>query len=551
MSKENKIVLSISILTLVIVCLPLFTGNCINGHDIEYHLLRIESLKQGILMGKPFLKVNVLFFGQRGYASSLFYPDFLLYLPAVLRALSVPINTSYHIFIAFCFTAAYGTTYFCAKKISGNSYTALMCAVILTLSTYHLDDVYLRSAVGEYTAFIFLPFLVYGLYDMIFGELEHPVFMGIGFSGVLLCHTNTTFFCIGLYAIAFLFSIKKFIKNKKLFIRLIITAMSVLAVTAFYWVPVLEQILSGGFLYAASEFNLANEMLEVKDILSNNAPAMGIGLFVLCLPRIFLIRTEGEKKSALLRFADWCLLFGLLFSFGATRLFPWARVQDLLSFIQFPWRLFIVSTTLLSFAAAIYMSYYFKEENEKETALLLVLAVMIVGFAGNITNNEQGYYSYSDDYYSYIPFTGNVIGGEWLPSGVTDREALLVNTDTAVDSNGKEYTVERFKNELSVDNLDENADYVDIPFIYYKGYAAEGIDQNTKIQLSVTGEGANGQCRVYLNESSSHIRVFYKGTILQKVSLAVSILLCLLLLVVFFKHKNIIVSKQGTSNRAS
>ena len=167
------------------------------------------------------------------------------------------------------------------------------------------------------------------------------------------------------------------------------TAMSVLAVTAFYWVPVLEQILSGGFLYAASEFNLANEMLEVKDLLSNSAPAMGIGLFVLCLPRIFLSRTEGEKRSVLIRFADGCLLFGLLFSLGATRLFPWARVQNLLSFIQFPWRLFIVSSTLLSFAAAIYMSDYFKEENKKETALLIVLAVMIVGFAGNITNNEQ------------------------------------------------------------------------------------------------------------------------------------------------------------------
>jgi hypothetical protein len=461
----------------------------------------------------------------------------------VLRALSVPINTSYHLFIAFCFIAAYGTTYFCAKKISGNAYTALMCAVILTLSTYHLDDVYLRSAVGEYTAFIFLPFLVYGLYDMIFGELEHPVLMGIGFSGVLLCHTNTTFFVIGLYTIAFLLSIKKIIKNKKLFVRLIITAISVIGVTSFYWIPVLEQILSGGFLYAASEFNLANEMLEVKDLLSNNAPAMGIGLFVLCLPRLFLIRVEVEKRSISLKFADWCLLFGLLFSLGATRLFPWARVQNLLSFIQFPWRLFIVSTTLLSFAAAIYMSYYFKEENRKETALFIVLAVMIAGFSSNITNNEEGYYSYSDDYYSYISFTGNVIGGEWLPSGVTDREALLINTDIAVDSNGKQYTVERFKNELSVDNLNQNADYVDVPFIYYKGYAAEGINQNTKTRLSVTCEGANGQCRIYLNGDNSHIRVFYKGTILQKVSLVVSILLCLLLLVVFYKQRNIIVSK--------
>ena len=72
---------AVSLIALIIACLPLFTVNCIQGHDIDYHLLRIEALKTGILNGLPFLRVNMLFFGGEGYASSMFYPDFLLYPP--------------------------------------------------------------------------------------------------------------------------------------------------------------------------------------------------------------------------------------------------------------------------------------------------------------------------------------------------------------------------------------------------------------------------------------------------------------------------------------
>ena len=84
---NKKFYISVGAITLFVACLPLFTLNCIGGHDIAYHLLRIEALKAGILAGRPFLRINMLFFGGMGYASSLFYPDLFLYFPAVLRLL--------------------------------------------------------------------------------------------------------------------------------------------------------------------------------------------------------------------------------------------------------------------------------------------------------------------------------------------------------------------------------------------------------------------------------------------------------------------------------
>ena len=73
-------------------------------------------------------------------------------------------------------------------------------------------------------------------------------------------------------------------------------------------------------------------------------------------------------------------------------------------------------------------------------------------------------------------------------------------------------------NSLSVSGVD--AEYLDVPFVYYLGYAAE--DENGKI-LKTDGSGFNGRVRVW-PDSGRNVKVFYKGTILQKVSDIISIL---------------------------
>ena len=41
--QENRISLAVFLVVVLIACSPLITKLCINGHDLEYHLLRIES----------------------------------------------------------------------------------------------------------------------------------------------------------------------------------------------------------------------------------------------------------------------------------------------------------------------------------------------------------------------------------------------------------------------------------------------------------------------------------------------------------------------------
>ena len=337
----------ISVIVILTACLPLFTLNCIGGHDIAYHLLRIEALKEGIASGRPFLRVNMLFFGGMGYASSLFYPDFLLYFPALLRVCGVGINLSYHLFVALCIILGFASAFYCAKHISKSNLAAVITAVIFTLYQYHIYDIYTRSAVGEFTAVIFVPFVIAGLHDFMYEEYKHPWLLALGMAGVLLCHTITTVICLLLCVLSVIADITNMKKEPKKLLRLLLTAVLVLGVTAFYWMPVAEMMSTGAFSNDYY-FDTSYEAAKLWEVLFNEYNRMGVAIFILLLTGL----TIKNRK----RFADLCAIAGIFIAVCATGIFPWERLEGLLGFIQFPWRLFVMTGPLLAFAEGIYLS---------------------------------------------------------------------------------------------------------------------------------------------------------------------------------------------------
>ena len=516
-SKENRdlsrgFVLAVSLITLFFACLPLFTVNCIQGHDIDYHLLRIEALKTGILNGLPFLRVNMLFFGGEGYASSLFYPDFLLYIPALLRAAGVGINLSFHIFVGFCIMAAFISMYFSVYYITGRSTSALIAAIAYTLCQYHIDDIYTRAAVGEYTAFIFLPLIAAGLFDLSEKDFKNPGLLIAGMSGVLLCHTLSTVFCIILCVFYALIHIRGFIGKPAKLLRLMAAAFLTLLLTAFYWLPFVEQIRSTEFKYKIAKFDVGYEKLLLREIFENKVGRMGIALVILVLS-VLLIKHTKERLTF---FADIFLAAGLMFMLCTTGFFPWKRLERYVMSVQFPWRLFIMSCLLLSVAAGIYIEKAAGER--KRLAVIAVLAVMAVSAVCNINRTEEGYYSYSDDYYDVTEYTCTVIGGEWLPITVEKRGKLGRYSGYAFDDKGQKREVVRSRNTLTVDA--RGSEYLDVPFVYYLGYAAK--DEKGQ-RLTLDGSGDNGRIRVYTSGTES-VYVYYAGTLLQKAADIISLL---------------------------
>lgn len=552
--RENQIFFWVAAVALFVAVSPLLSKYCLLGHDSEYHMLRIEALKQQIEMGKPFLRVNPTYFGGAGYASSLFYPDLLLFIPAILRVVGFSIKTSYHLFMMFCIALGYGVSYACGKHITKNRYIGMLFAVIYTLASYHLDDIIVRAAAGEYVAFIFIPIAIYGIYNLCFEEMDKPWILGLGMGMLLLTHTLSFILCVFMAMLMLIFNFEVFLRKPKLLLKICLTAIITMAVTAFYWIPVLEQFLSETFYVSKPWIEPAQSAVKVESIFSFTFPTLGVGLAILLVPRVILFRNDDDK---IMKFSDQCLTSGLVFAFLASDIIPWNKIGRFVSVVQFPWRLYTVSTVLIAFSAAVIVYRLagalcigpsdtpkeFDVENivtqddnlvnKYGVMLALVLSVMTISAIYGYSLQEREYFDFSNDYYDYKEYTANVIAGEWLPMTVDEPLELLIQSEHVVDNNGNEVSFVRNRNAVIV-NTESDMEYIDVPFVYYKGYRAKGESGQT---YRIDGQGKNGLARVYLYGNIDTVKVSYAGTTLQRISDIISFISIAVLVIICIKRK--------------
>lgn len=143
----------------VIACYPLYISWFIPAHDITFHLSRIEGIKEGLLSGQFPVRIQPTWFEGAGYAVSVMYGDTLLYIPAILRIMGFSLQASLKIYIVLVTAGTIGCTYYALLKLKTGSremrkWVAVFATAIYTLSLYRIGDVYIRQALGEYTAII-------------------------------------------------------------------------------------------------------------------------------------------------------------------------------------------------------------------------------------------------------------------------------------------------------------------------------------------------------------------------------------------------------------
>lgn len=86
----------------VISSLPLGVDYLTKGHDLLFHLSRIDGIKNGILSGQFPIKIYTNWLCGNGYAAGVYYGDMVLYFPALLRIAGFNCMQSYKIFVVLC-----------------------------------------------------------------------------------------------------------------------------------------------------------------------------------------------------------------------------------------------------------------------------------------------------------------------------------------------------------------------------------------------------------------------------------------------------------------
>lgn len=537
--QEHGFLLMIGTIAVLYMASPLGNTRLHNGHDFSYHLLRIENIKDGLLNGQFPVRIGPLFLNHRGYASSLFYPELFLYIPALFRLMGLTIETSYKLFALLTIIGCFVTTYLCAKGISKDRYAALTTAVIFSTCQYHIANLYVRGAVGEAQAFVFFPLVVYGIYDLIHQDFRRPWVMGLGFWGLMFSHTISLALALLATAGICLFHVKTVVCDRKKFGKLLLTALVTLLCSIGFWLPMLEQLASNTFYFSHPWTTVTDNAVGLIQIFGAgyydytynfDTVVLLMCLLALLLPlsRSGAAETPGSvEKQAAGRKIRWFLCIGLALLFAATRYFPWPLVQPLLNSIQFPWRFYAIATLFLGMAIGLMVREKWQGRYEKE-AVVLVLCLMILG--GNryfeqagvdYVKVEENAFTEKDCWYSF-----QIVQKEWLPDQIDlslfeSDPVRLVTTNREISlpyTEGRQMSL--------VFDYGYGAGWCDVPLIWYKGYTAHYMSGGQVIPLTVTDEGYNGYIRVYFDETMTGgtVIVQYTGTRIQKLSLGLNLL---------------------------
>jgi len=562
--KDKVIHYIIIIAASFIASIPLINLRIYGTDDGFVHMLRIfgteQILKTGIF--PPFIYSK--FANGFGYAINLFYSPFVTYGPLFFRIFGLHYYTCLKLFAYSTILISCFTMYNFLYEVSKKREIAILGAVIYAFIPYRLETIFNRFAIGEFTAYIFFPMLFHGLFNLLKGDGKKHYYIAISAIGLILTHTISTEYS-AIFALLYIVFNFKQLKNKGVIRKIAINVIFILAITAFFTVPLMEHKILGNYVIFNSTFmrslpsDVQNSTIDVLQLFKDSGEVngvsfkIGIPLIVLTLLGILSYRKiDKAVKNEYITFA----IIAVISLVMSTKLFPWIIMPKILTTLQFAWRMLAYSEFALSIICAINLYYFIemiaKDKEKIYNALFAISIVVIIASMAKIDYN----YSYEaektltdEEYEANLSNKTSIwsINREYLPEKV-DTKALgnsyLDHRENRVYVLNGNATIINEKKEdllLEFDIEDYKANTIlELPYIYYLGYTVT-TEQNEKIQ---TFESDNGMLAIKLDENidSAHISVEYTGTKIEKVSYVISAISVITFMGYLFYYKKM--SKQ-------
>lgn len=556
--------------TVMFTSIPLLFGYLINGHDLQYHLLRIEGIKDGLLAGDFPIKIQSNWLCGNGYATAVFYGDLLLYIPAVLRLCGFSVVHSYNIYVFLCNAATCTIAYFCFKGMSGRRRTAVVGAVLYTTSIYRLLDIYVRSSVGEYSAMTFLPMIAYGLWKIYNDECgaenfgRNWIIPVLGFTGVINTHILTCEMTAIFTILLCLIFIKKTFQKERFIVLVKIVVYTTVLNLAFF-VPFFHYMSLGKFVitsnapkyiqqYGAYLGQLFAPTMTYSGLtegyqegIASELPiTTGLGLVMGAVALLYsfamgYVKDRKEKAAGIV-----FIVFSALSIWFSTYLFPWDFIQNIdkmlmkvVSTMQFPWRFLSIASITLALCAVWALKHIdIKSRLYRYIAVGMVAAAFIQSgyLIGNVINTYKPFFVYGESKLD----TTSVVGAEYLPAGV--RVETYTSQYALVDEN-VDYT-QNYRNNNYIDctlkNDSDSYGTVAFSIVYYDGYSA--VDKATGDKLQVFGN--EGRLCVYVpSHYSGDVIVSFTGFASWRIATVISIIAAVVFIVVIADRKKVIYSR--------
>lgn len=504
---------------------PVISNYQIAGHDIRFHWARIVGLAESLAAGDFPVRIQQGWGNGYGYAVSIFYGDILLYIPAIFYALGIPLIYVYKFYVLCVNAATIGISYFCYKRLAQSKYIGVVCTALYCISINRIMNVNLRMAVGEYSAYMFLPLVLPGFKEIFCpGEEEHCekygwIFLCIGMTGIIQTHVLSFEMACIFIGMAVIVLWRRLLDRKVLFAFLKSIAVTICLNLSFL-LPFLDysaqdiqimkekgnygiqgQGLSLYELFAVPISGRGSAKSSIEGIQSRFPISLGLGFTCVIILTVIMLGkytwNRNEKKRLL--FATGFAGVAVLMS---TYYWPWNRlavipfVGNIVSSIQFPWRFISVAMPILAYVACLVFMKMKKLISWDKMKFLLAGICVITAIQGlyctdQIIRNGSNYVKY--DGQDILETEKSFFGAEYLLVN-THRNRLQGEVDI-VGQNVIINDMERKGNSFRIFCEAGQDAYLEVPLFAYKYYHC--TDTQTGEEFPIT-RGDNNKIHVDL-----------------------------------------------------
>ena len=377
---------------------------------------------------------------------------------------------------------------------------------------------------------------------------------------MILSHTITTTYVALFCLLYILFHLKDFFK-KEVIVKCVINVIFILLISAFFIIPIFEfQSQSHYIIFDSARMRTSGEWVAyntiepwqfIKDKVEENGVSFVVGIPTLVMIAISVLAYRYIDK----KYKDFYLMnliLGIISLYMCTKFFPWSFMPQILTNIQYAWRLEELGIFFL--IPVMVMNVYYLLmciKSEKIRNLIYVLIVIILGiFTVLELKTYQSSHSGADAQYEEKIRNNPVISHfnvnrDYLPlkAGIQQLGYMQEREDRVYIVQGNATIEHEEKYALTMSFLIKQTDkdtILELPYLYYPGYTVELNVGANKEKLEIT-ESDMGFLQISIPEDIEEgtITIDYTGTTLEKVGYAVSAVSFIMFIgyVVYFKKK--------------
>lgn len=345
-------------------------------HDSKDHAARIanfyRSLQEGNIIPRWAENLNWGY----GHPIMMFLYPLPSYMASAFHALGFTFVDSVKLVFGFGFIASIVSMYLFASYRFGQT-AGILAAILYGFAPYRFVDMYVRGAIGEHIAFIFLPLVLLGLWQ------SSVVLTAMSMAFLLLSHNAVSLMMLPIIVVFVVYVLVFEAKRKREFVMRSLSGLLLgFVLSAFFWLPAfmegkytLRDIVTKGeftsrFVNVADFFNPLWGYGTIHEI----SKFFGVSQLLVLFFAIVLLRFMDKSKKALVAggLLGIVVLIVLMTNFAA----PLWQVITILQKFQFPWRLLHITTFIVPLIGAVVIAQIDKKWRVSAVVILSAIAMI-------------------------------------------------------------------------------------------------------------------------------------------------------------------------------